>query len=119
MFLVQSWRMIEYQNEMADKIPGIRKARSLTLRLNGGSSMTKSELIELVQSIIDCEGSEEDQERRLTQLEESVLDPNVSDLIYWPDQHPGNHTGHELSAKEIVEIALSYKPIITPPPEPT
>jgi hypothetical protein len=43
----------------------------------------------------------------LDRLEKSVPHPEVSDLIFWDDRN--------LTAEEIVEEALSYQPIMTPP----
>lgn len=65
----------------------------------------RTDLITLVQRIIDAEGTEEEQDEMLLLLKASVPDPKVSDLIYYP------HAGQDLSAEEIVDRALAYKPI--------
>jgi hypothetical protein len=65
--------------------------------------LNRTQLIELVNRIINVEGTEEEIDDMLTLLEENVLDPEVSKLIYWNDE--------ELTAEEIVDKALSYKPI--------
>ena len=67
------------------------------------SKLSSEELVDLVQRLLDARGSEADQERWLTTVEDNVPHPNVSDLIYYPKV--------ELSAKEIVEVALGYKSI--------
>ena len=65
----------------------------------------RAELVSLVQKIINAEGTEEEQDEMLLLLKASVPDPKVSDLIYYP---PG---GQDLSAEEVVDRALAYKPI--------
>ncbi len=65
----------------------------------------REELVQLVQSIMDAVGTEEEQEEMLSILEASVPDPNVSNLIYYPPD------SNELTAEEVVDRALSYKPI--------
>lgn len=50
-----------------------------------------------------CDGTEEEIDEMIKLLEKNVPDPGVSDLIFW---------GEERTPQEIVEIALSYKPIL-------
>ena len=64
-------------------------------------SDTKKYLIELVQQLMDCSGSEEELDEILVKVKSLVVDPYISDYIYWSD----------LSAEEVAEKALSYKPI--------
>ncbi len=63
--------------------------------------MDKKELIDLVDKIKECDGTEEEIEALIDLLNKNVPDPNVEDLIFY----------NELSSEEIVDIALSYKPI--------
>jgi len=65
--------------------------------------MSKEELIELVEKIKKCEGTEEEIDDMIELLEKNVPHPEVSDLIFW---------GEEKTPQEIIELALSYKPII-------
>ncbi|WP_328039186.1 bacteriocin immunity protein [Halalkalibacterium halodurans] len=58
---------------------------------------SKEELIQLVEKIMNAEGTEEEIDRYMDVLEKIVSDPNVSDLTFWNDE--------ELSAEEIVERA--------------
>jgi hypothetical protein len=67
--------------------------------------LSRDELVDLVGKLMHAEGSEADLDAWLDLIERSVPDPNVSDLIYWP---PG---GQELSAEEVVDRALAYRPI--------
>ena len=67
--------------------------------------MNREQLILLVQKILQAEGSEEEQDRMLVELKENVPHPEVSDLIYFPPD------GRDLGPEEIVDMALSYRPI--------
>lgn len=68
------------------------------------SNITKEELIELVKRIKDYETYAEESDFYLELLEANVLMPDVPNLIFWSKE--------QLSAEEIVEKALNYKPII-------
>ena len=65
--------------------------------------LTREELINLVNKIIECEGTEEEIDEMIEVVERNVPHPEVSDLIYWNDE--------ELTPEQIVDIALDYKPI--------
>ena len=64
--------------------------------------MEKKELIDLIEQIKKFEGTEEEEEVLLERLQNMVLDPEVSDYIYWTD----------MSSEEIADKVLAYKPII-------
>lgn len=64
--------------------------------------MKKEELIKLVEKIINCDGSEEEIDNMILKLEKNVNHPEVTDLIFYDEKSP----------EEIIDIALSYKPII-------
>lgn len=57
----------------------------------------------LVDKIIKVEGTEEEIDKMLDFLQSNVSYPGVSNLIYWNDEN--------LTAEQIVDKALSYKPI--------
>lgn len=64
--------------------------------------MSRRELIQLVEQILDVEKySEEQLNGMLDLLHRNVPHPAVSDLIYYDD----------LSPEEIIDKALNYKPI--------
>ena len=63
--------------------------------------MNRESLIELVEKIIQCEGSEAEIDGWIELLERNVPHPGVSDLIYHD----------ELSPEEIVDTALKYQSI--------
>lgn len=55
----------------------------------------------MVRKIIDCDGSEEEIDEMTFLLEQNVVDPEITNYIYYDDKTP----------EEIVELALAYKPI--------
>ncbi|GIP24392.1 MULTISPECIES: bacteriocin immunity protein [Paenibacillus] len=66
--------------------------------------LSRDELIILVRKIMNCEGTEHEIDEMMNLLVRNVPDPNVSNLIFWSDI--------EYSPEEIVDKAMSYKPII-------
>ncbi|MEK5405910.1 bacteriocin immunity protein [Paenibacillus sp. FSL W8-0439] len=72
-------------------------------------SLSRSELIQLVEKIIRGEGTEEEIDSMLTVVMQNTPHPGISNLIYWDDRN--------LSAAEIVDEALRYQPIFVPPHE--
>ncbi|MEU4032710.1 hypothetical protein [Streptomyces collinus] len=64
---------------------------------------SREELVRIVQQLIDADLPEEEDDRLLEGLRASVLHPRVSDLIYYSDP--------PLTADEVVERALAYRPI--------
>jgi hypothetical protein len=70
-----------------------------------GTQPTREQLIALVQNILNAEGSEEEYEANLGYLRRCVLDPKVTDYIYYP------LASEELSAEAIVDRALTYTAI--------
>ncbi|OEE94944.1 hypothetical protein A1QM_18260 [Vibrio genomosp. F10 str. 9ZC157] len=67
-------------------------------------TMDRNELIAVVTKIMECDGSESEINLLLEILKQNVSDPNVSDLIFWPET--------ELTPEQVVDKALSYKPIL-------
>lgn len=65
--------------------------------------LTREELINLVNRIVECEGSEEEIDEMIEVVKRNVPHPEISDLIYWNDE--------ELTPEQIVDKALEYKPI--------
>jgi len=64
--------------------------------------LTRAEIIELINDILDVEHhTEKELDDLLHELENGVIDPYVSDYIYYD----------ELSPEEIADKALAYKPI--------
>lgn len=66
------------------------------------SELSKKELVELVQSIMDCVGTEEEVERNFRRFEHAVPHPEPS--YYFAD------TSRNWTAEEIVDACLSYTP---------
>ncbi|WP_046226166.1 bacteriocin immunity protein [Paenibacillus dauci] len=65
--------------------------------------MDREQLIVLVAKIQNGEGTEQEQDHLLEQLEQNVSHPEVSNLIFWDKR--------ELTAEQIVDEALAYQPI--------
>jgi len=72
-----------------------------------GDKPTKDQLVELVAKLQRGEGTEEEDEAWLMFIDRNVPAPTVSDFIYYSDP--------ELSAKEVIERAFAYRPIILGP----
>jgi hypothetical protein len=68
--------------------------------------VTREQLIALVEKLLSNEGTDEQDHEWLALLARNVPHPHVSDLIYWNEQ--------ELSAEEIVDQALAWRPIELP-----
>jgi hypothetical protein len=69
----------------------------------------REDLISLVRRIMAGEANTEAEDDRLVELfEANVPRPGASDLIFWPEHANGQR--RELTAEEIVDLALSYKP---------
>jgi len=64
---------------------------------------SREELIGMVQQLIDAHLPEDEEDRLVTELKASVLHPRVTDLIYYNTP--------KLTAEEVVDEALSYRPI--------
>lgn len=67
------------------------------------SQMSREELISLVSRIMTGEDSEEVGDRLVTQLMENVIDPQVTEYIFY--------SSPQLSPEEVVDKALAYRPI--------
>ncbi|MDE6434660.1 MAG: hypothetical protein K2L07_10595 [Lachnospiraceae bacterium] len=64
--------------------------------------MTREELIQLVEQIMKCEGTEQELDDLIFVLKKNVIDPQVTNYIYYDD----------LTPEQVVDKALSYKPIL-------
>lgn len=65
---------------------------------------TRTQLIDVVQQVMDCDGTEEEIDQKIQWLEQNIADPNVIDYIFWPKV--------ELTAEQIVDKALGYTPVV-------
>ena len=68
------------------------------------NQLSREELIVLVKKIMEAAGTEEEHQNNINLLRQQVADPKVTDYIYWSKQ--------EMTAEEVVDKALQYKPII-------
>ena len=75
-------------------------------------NLSKSQIIKIVSKLYHGEDeSEEEYQELIDILEKNVCDPDLYDYIF--------SGKYNLTPEEIVEKALSHKPIITPPPKTT
>lgn len=65
----------------------------------------RKHLVSIVQQIMDADGTEAELDNLMQELETSVPDPGVSDLIYYPPDGVG------LTAEQVVDKALGYRAI--------
>ena len=70
--------------------------------------LSREELIELVEKILKVEGNEDEVTDWVNLFEDNVPHPEASGLIFWPSRYG---LASNPSAEEIVDKALSYKPI--------
>lgn len=63
--------------------------------------LSRAELVELVRKIMNCEGTENEIDEMIFLLQKNVIDPQVINYIYYDEKTP----------EEVVDLALSYKPI--------
>ncbi len=70
-------------------------------------SLSKDELVQLVEKIINNEGTDEEIDNWVVIVERSVPMPGITNLIYYSHE--------KLTAEEVVERALAYRPIQLPP----
>lgn len=63
--------------------------------------MTREELILLVDKIMKCQGSEKEIDEMMELLEKNVIDPEVSNYIFYEENTP----------EDVIDKELAYKPI--------
>jgi len=64
--------------------------------------LDRKELIDLIEKLKNFSGTEREEEKLLEKLESLVLNPEISDYIYWTD----------MNSEEIADKVLNYKSII-------
>lgn len=64
--------------------------------------MDKGDLINTIRMIKRSEGTEKELDDMLNNLKNSIMYPNISDLIFFSEKTP----------EEIAETVLAYKPIV-------
>ena len=71
--------------------------------------LDKQEMLDLLNAICNVSGSQDRQEYWLKCLEINTGEPELSDLIYWPNLYRnGEYDGRELSPAEMLDIALLH-----------
>ncbi|MDR9743764.1 MULTISPECIES: bacteriocin immunity protein [Paenibacillus] len=64
-------------------------------------------LVELVRKLMNAEGTENELDEMLNELQQQMPYAEISNLIFWDNR--------DLTPEQIVEEALSARPIILPP----
>lgn len=76
--------------------------------------MTREELIEIGYKISNCIGTEEEQAELYELFSNNVPHPNGANLFFYPENYNArkhNLADYNPSVEEVVDKALSYKPI--------
>ena len=76
--------------------------------------MTREELIELGHKILNFEGTDDDHTKLLLCFDENVPHPKGSTLFFYPENYNArrdDRSQYNPSVEEVVDKALSYKPI--------
>jgi len=77
-------------------------------------AMTREELIELGYRILDFEGTDEDHTDLMLLFDRNVPHPKGSSLFFYPENfnaRKGDRSKYNPTVEEVVDKALSYKPI--------
>ncbi|MDO1513277.1 bacteriocin immunity protein [Maribacter confluentis] len=85
-----------------------------TVMANNQKKLSRKELIELGNKIINCEGTEDELDEMIDLFNSNVPHPNGANLFYYPEKY--NSKKNDISkynptVEEVVDKALSYKPI--------
>jgi hypothetical protein len=76
--------------------------------------MTREELIELGKKILNCEGTEEEVDIMIDLFNKNVPHPNGANLFFYPENYNARKddlSKYSPTVEEVVDKALSYKPI--------
>lgn len=76
--------------------------------------MTRLELIQLGKKIVDCLGSEKEVDQMINTFNNNVPYPNGANLFFYPENYNArrdNISEYKPTVEEVVDKALSYKPI--------
>ncbi len=68
--------------------------------------LRREELVALVKRLMSAEGTEQELDEIEKVVRANVSHPNISNLIYYPTV--------EMTAEEIVDVALKYQPLRLP-----
>lgn len=82
--------------------------------------MTRQELILLGKKITNWNGTEEELFELIGIFNANVPHPNGANLFSYPENYNARRdklNEYNSTVEEVVDKALSYKPIITPPPK--
>ena len=73
------------------------------------ADITRAELVEITRRVMAGQGSENAVSFWLLMLAANLPDPNVSDLIYWPDVYFEDGERRELTPEQVVDVASAKR----------
>ena len=76
--------------------------------------MNRDELIELGKKVVDASLPEEELEKLYQLFSDNVPHPDGANLFFYPENYNARRddlSNYEPSVEEVVDVALSYKPI--------
>jgi hypothetical protein len=83
--------------------------RLLTDWDNLPTDLSYAEMLELLEALIEAKGTQDRREYWMKCLEASTGEPELINLICWPDQYRnGEYADRDLSIEETLEVALRY-----------
>ena len=82
--------------------------------------MKRGDLIKIGNKIINCQGTEEEIDRLIELFNKNVPHPNGANLFFYPENYNArkdDRSKYNPTVQEVIDKALNFKPIITPPPK--
>lgn len=92
----------------------LRIIMDMGIEIFSNREMTREDLIILGRKIINCEGTEEEISAMIDLFNKNVPHPKGAGLFYYPENYNArrdNISDYNPSVEEVVDKALSYKPI--------
>jgi hypothetical protein len=82
--------------------------------------MTRDELIAIGRKLVAAEGTESELDALSQEFSRNVPHPRGANLFYWPEHYDAqrdNAGAYNPTVEEVVDQALAYRSLITPPPQ--
>lgn len=78
-------------------------------------------MVELIRRIMRADGTEEEIDEMVALFDANVPHPHGANLAFYPEDYDHKQDWETMaeynpSPEDVVEMALNYKPLITPPP---
>jgi hypothetical protein len=81
--------------------------------------MTRDALIAIGRKLVAAEGTEAELDALYEEFCRNVPHPRGANLLYWPENYDARRDSageYNPTVEEVVDQALAYRPLITPPP---